>query len=74
MGMGGQTAALVKLKKQTRSTKMGEERGEGAGPVFPGPQFWGEALRFLDVGPYQGIPPFPHVQTESNCSYHWFKL
>lgn len=42
--------------------------------MFPGPQFWGETLPFLAVGPYQGIPSFPHVQTESNCSYHWFKL
>lgn len=72
MGMGGQTAALVKLKKQTRSTKTGKERGEGAGPVFPGPQFWGQMLSLL-AGPSQGSPPFPLVQTESNCSHHWCK-
>lgn len=73
MGMGGQTAALVKLKKQTRSTKTGKEREEGAGPVFPGPQFWGQMLPLLAAGPSQGSPPFPLVQTESNCSHHWCK-
>lgn len=35
---GGQTAALVKLKKQTRSTKNGD--GEGR-PSFPRPQVSG---------------------------------
>lgn len=73
MGMGGQTAALVKLKKQTRSTKTGKEREGGAGPVFPGPQFWGQMLPLLAAGPSQGSPPFPLVQTESNCSHHWCK-
>lgn len=59
MGMGGQTAALVKLKKQTRSTKTGKEREGGAGPVFPGPQFWGQMLPLLAAGPSQGSPLSP---------------
>lgn len=67
MGMGGQTAALVKLKKQTRSTKMEEQRG-GAGPVFPGPQIWGETVSIFSCWTLPS--PFPHVQTESNCSRH----
>lgn len=62
------------LKKQTRSTKMGEQRGGRAGPVFSGPRFWGETFSFLAAGPSQGSSPFPHTQTESDCSHHWFKL
>lgn len=46
----------------------------GTSPVLPGPQFWGETFPFLAAGPFQESPPFPHVQTESNCSHHWFKL
>lgn len=42
--------------------------------MFSGPQFWGEMFPFLAAGPSQGSPLFPHVQTESNCSHHWFKL
>lgn len=42
--------------------------------MFPGPHFWGETFPFLAAGPSQGSSPFPHVQTESNCSHHWFKL
>ena len=39
-----------------------------------GPQIWGKMFLFLAAGPSQRSPPFPHVQTESNCSCHWFKL
>lgn len=37
-----------------------------------GPQIWGKMFLFC-AGPSQKSP-FPHVQTESNCSCHWFKL
>lgn len=42
--------------------------------MFRGPQIWGKMFLFLAAGPSQRSPPFPHVQTESNCSCHWFKL
>lgn len=38
------------------------------------PSSGGEMFPLLVAGPSQDSPPFPHVQTESNCSHHWFKL
>lgn len=40
----------------------------------PRPPVLGETFSFLAAGPSQGSPLSPHVQTESNCSHHWFKL
>ena len=34
----------------------------------------GGNVSMLAAGPSQGSLPFPHTQTESNCSHHWFKL
>ena len=42
--------------------------------MFQGPRIWGEMFLLLAAGPSQRSPPVPHVQTESNCSCHWFKL
>lgn len=67
MRVGGQTAALVKLKKQTRSTESGN--GEGR-PSFPGPP----SLRAN--GSTVSFPGkfISHVQAESSCSHHWWPL
>lgn len=42
--------------------------------MVQGPRIWGEMFLFSAAGPSQRSPPVPHVQTESNCSCHWFKL
>lgn len=51
-GGRGQTAALVKLKKQTRSTKNGD--GEGR-PSFPRPQVSGQTVPLPVARPSQEV-------------------
>lgn len=42
--------------------------------MFPGPQFWGGHVSIFSCWTFPGKSPVPHVQTESNCSHHWFQL
>lgn len=67
-GEGGQTAALVKLKKQTRSTKMGMGKGD---PAFPGPKSPGCYTFPGSSFPTSQLSPAAHYSTgghlENGC-------